>query len=182
MAVAVKPFTGEFVADRNHSSALFTVQHIKVSRFRASFADVEARLAADEEGLRLEGRARVDSISIVDPPELREHVVSGQDFFDAGEHPEIRFRSSRLDFGDDGSVRVLGDLELRGITRPIEASGTYRLPVTDPFGAMRAAIELAATIDRREWGFGWQMPLPDGDDALGWEVELDVRLELVQER
>ena len=182
MAVAVKPFKGELVADRNHSSALFTVQHIKVSRFRASFADIDARLAADEEGMRLEGRARVDSISIADPPELREHVVSGQDFFDAGEHPEIRFRSSRLDFGDDGTVRVLGDLELRGVTRPIEASGTYRPPIADPFGATRAAIELAATIDRREWGFGWQMPLPDGGDALGWEVELDVRLELVQER
>ena len=181
MAVAVKPFTGEFVADRNHSSALFTVQHIKVSRFRASFADVDAHLAADEEGTRLEGRARVDSISIADPPELREHVVSGQDFFDAGEHPEIRFRSSRLDFGDDGSVRVLGDLELRGITHPIEASGTYRPPVADPYGATRAAIELAATIDRRGWGFGWQMPLPDGEDVLGWQVELDVRLELVQE-
>ena len=182
MAVTAQPFTGAFVADRSHSSVLFSVRHMKVSRFRASFADVDAHLAADEEGLRLAGRARVDSISIADPPELRKHVVSGQDFFDAGEHPEIRFRSSRLDFGDDGTVRVLGELELRGITRPIEATGNYRPPVADPFGATRAAIELAATIDRREWGSGWQMPLPDGDDALGWEVELDVRLELVQER
>jgi len=181
MAVAAQPFTGAFVADRNHSSVLFSVQHMKVSRFRASFADVEARLAADEQGLRLEGRARVDSISIADPPELREHVVSGQDFFDAGEHPEIRFRSSRVELGDDGNVRVVGELELRGVTRPIEAIGTYRPPVADPFGATRAAIELAATIDRREWGFGWQMPLPDGEDVLGWQVELDVRLELVQE-
>ena len=105
----------------------------------------------------------------------------GQDFFDAGEHPEIRFRSRRLNFGDDGAIRVAGELELRGITRPIEASGTYRLPVTDPYGANRGAIELAATIDRREWGFDWQIPLPDGDDVLDWEVELDVRLELVQE-
>jgi polyisoprenoid-binding protein YceI len=182
MAVAAQPFTGAFVADRNHSSVLFSVQHMKVSRFRASFADVEARLEADEEGARLEGRARVDSISIADPPELREHVLSGRDFFDADEHPEIRFRSSRVDFGDDGTVRVLGDLELRGIARPIEASGTYRPPVADPYGALRAAIELAATIDRRDWGFDWQMPLPDGADVLDWEVELDVRLELVQER
>jgi len=181
MAVAEHPFTGTFVADRNHSSALFSVVHMKVSRFRASFADVDARLAADEDGVFLEGRARVDSISIADPPELRDHVVLGQDFFDAGEHPEIRFRSRRLNFGDDGAIRVAGELELRGITRPIEASGTYRLPVTDPYGANRGAIELAATIDRREWGFDWQIPLPDGDDVLDWEVELDVRLELVQE-
>jgi len=30
-------------------------------------------------------------------------------------------------------------------------------------------------------GFDWQMALPDGDDVLAWQVELDVRLELVQE-
>ena len=181
MAVAAQPFTGAFVADRNHSSVLFSVRHMKVSRFRASFADVEARFAADEEGVRLEGRARVDSISIADPPELREHVVSGQDFFDAAEHPEIRFRSSRVDFGDDGAIRVAGELELRGLARPIEASGTYRQPVVDPYGTSRGAIELMTTIDRRDWGLDWQMPLPSGDDVLGWEVELDIRLELVQE-
>jgi hypothetical protein len=28
---------------------------------------------------------------------------------------------------------LLGDLELRGITHPIEASGTYRPPVADPY-------------------------------------------------
>ncbi len=181
MAVTAQPFTGAFVADRNHSSVLFSVRHMKVSRFRASFADVDARLAADEEGVRLVGRTRVDSISIADPPELREHVVSGQDFFDAAEHPELRFRSSRVDFGEEGAIHVTGELELRGVTRPVETSGTYRPPVVDPYGISRGAIELAATIDRRAWGFDWQMPLPDGDDVLGWEVELDVRLELVEE-
>jgi polyisoprenoid-binding protein YceI len=181
MAVVAQPFTGTFVADPNHSSAVFSVRHMKVSRFRASFADLDARFAADEEGVRLEGRARVDSISITDPPELREHVVSGADFFDAGQHPEIRFRSSRIELGDGGTIRVAGELELRGVSRPIEASGAYEPPVLDPYGASRAAIELAATIDRRNWGLAWQMPLPDGDDALGWDVELDVRLELIQE-
>jgi polyisoprenoid-binding protein YceI len=154
---------------------------MKVSRFRGSFADVDARLATEQNRVRLEGRARVDSISITDPPELREHVVSGGDFFHADEHPEIRFRSSRVDFDDEGTIRVSGELDLRGVSRPIEASGTYRPPVIDPYGASRGAIELATTIDRRDWGFDWQMPLPDGDDVLGWEVELDVRLELVQE-
>lgn len=181
MASVTQPLAGTFVADRNHSSVAFSVRHMTVSQFRASFADVEARFAADAGGARLEGRARVDSISITDPPELREHVVSGKDFFDAGEHPEIRFRSSRVELDDDGAIRVLGELELRGVARPISAYGTYRPPVTDPYGAGRAAIELATTIDRREWGLDWQMPLPDGDDVLGWDVELDVRLELVQE-
>lgn len=181
MAVATQPFRGTFVADPDHSSALFSVQHMKVSRFRASFADCAAHLAVDHQDVRLEGSVRVDSISIAEPPELREHVVSGKDFFNANRHPEIRFSSNRVDFGDGGAIRVDGELELRGVSRLIAASGSYRAPVADPYGASRGAIELTATIDRREWGFDWQMPLPDGDDVLGWEVELDIRLELVQE-
>jgi hypothetical protein len=44
---------------------------MKVSTFRASFGDVAARLIADASGLRLERAARVESISITDPPEFR---------------------------------------------------------------------------------------------------------------
>ena len=162
MAVTAQPFTGAFVADRSHSSVLFSVRHMKVSRFRASFADVDAHLAADEEGLRLAGRARVDSISIADPPELRKHVVSGQDFFDAGEHPEIRFRSSRLDFGDDGTVRVLGELAARltisrgGMTKLVdrlEQGGLLRREPTpnDRRGAYAVLTAAGEATLKRMW-------------------------------
>jgi hypothetical protein len=40
---------------------------------------------------------------------------------------------------------------------------------------------LTATLDRREWGMDWQMPLPKGGDVLGYDVELTVHLELIEE-
>jgi len=69
MAVTTAPLTGHFAADRTHSSFQFAVRHMKVSIFRASLGDVAARLIADASGLRLERAARVESISITDPPE-----------------------------------------------------------------------------------------------------------------
>ena len=94
---------------------------------------------------------------------------------------EITFRSYEVRLREDGEVLVLGLLTVKGISRPIAASGTYQLPVVDPFGATRAAMELHAVIDRREWGMGWQMPLPQGGEALGWEIELLAHLELVKQ-
>ena len=35
-------------------------------------------------------------------------------------------------------------------------------------------------IDRRDFGFDWQMELPGGGDALAYDVTLEVSLELVQ--
>ena len=58
--------------------------------------------------------------------------------------------------------------------------GTFAPPTMDPFGLSRAALELRATVDRRSWDLNWQLPLPDGSDALGWEVEITAHLELVQ--
>jgi len=181
VAVATQPFQGVFQADRDHSSFLFAVQHMKVSRFRASFRDVDARLVADGDGLRLEGAARVESISITNPPEFREHVVRGSDFFDADNHPAIAFRSERIDLREDGTLTLDGELTIKGVTRPIQASGRYQPPVDDPFGSVRAAIELSTTVDRRDWNMDWQMPLPKGGDVLGWDVELVVHLELIKQ-
>ena len=181
MTTATQELTGTFAADPYHSSFQFAVQHMEVSSFRATFGDVEARLEGGESGISLEGRARVASVSIAEPPEFREHVVNGEEFFDGGNHPEIVFRSTGVDLAADGGVVVDGELEIRGITRPVIATGTYRAPVDDPYGASRTAMELHTVIDRRDWDMSWQMPLPAGGDALGYEVEITVNLELVKQ-
>jgi polyisoprenoid-binding protein YceI len=180
MTTTTRGLDGSFTADPHHSSLVFAVQHMKVSSFRATFGDVEARLQGGESGLSLEGRARVASVSITNPPAFREHVVNGEDFFDAGNHPEVVFRSTRVELAEDGGVAVYGELEIKGIAKPVTATGTYHAPVEDAFGATRTAIGLHTVIDRRDWDMNWQMPLPAGGDALGYEVEISVSLELVK--
>ena len=181
MAVATKELTGTFVADPTHSTFAFAVKHMKVSTFRASFDDVDATLTAGESGVALEGRARVESVSIKNPPEFREHVVNSAEFFDGGNHPEIVFRSSDVELAEDGTARAEGELEIKGIAKPVTATGTHEAPIEDPYGLRRTALELTATVDRREWGMDWQMPLPKGGDVLGYDVEITVHLELVEQ-
>ncbi len=177
MSTATQPLTGTFVADPVHSSFQFAVKHMKVATFRAGFDDVVASLA---DGV-LEGRAKVESVSVRTPPELREHLVNSPDFFDAGNHPEIVFRSSDLALREDGTATVEGELTIKGITRPVSATGTYQEPVEDPYGGTRTALELTATLDRRDWEMNWQAPLPSGGDVLAWDVTLSVNLELVRQ-
>ena len=92
----------------------------------------------------------------------------------------IGFRSTSVELGDDGSANVSGELVIRGVSRPVSASGTFVPPTTDPFGLSRGGLELRATVDRRNWGLNWQVPLPDGSNALGWDVEITAHLELVR--
>jgi polyisoprenoid-binding protein YceI len=179
MGVATQ-FGAAFAADPVHSSVAFAVRHMGLSDFRGSFRGVRARLTATDAGLSLEGAVRVESISIDDPPEFRAHVVRGGDFFEADRHAELSFVSDEVKLGPDARVEVVGALTMKGVTRRVVASGTYSPPVDDPFGARRAALELRAVVDRREWGLDWQRPLPSGGDALGWTVEVTAHLELVE--
>jgi polyisoprenoid-binding protein YceI len=87
-------------------------------------------------------------------------VVHSADFFEADAHPLIVFRSTDIELGDDRSAVVSGELELRGVSRPVTATGTYSPTITDPFGVSRAALQLRATIDRRDWGRLAVVPSP----------------------
>jgi polyisoprenoid-binding protein YceI len=180
MAIATQSFNGAYELDTSHSTVQFAVRHLELSTFRASFSDLSATLSANDDGIAIEARVGVESVSIVDPPEFREHVVRGGDFFDACAYPAITFRSTDVVLGDDGAATVTGDLTIRGVSHEVVARGTYRPRAQDPFGLFRVGLELRATVDRRAFGMDWQLPLPSGGDALGWDVELTAQLELVE--
>jgi polyisoprenoid-binding protein YceI len=178
-AVAAQPFSGTYRAQPVPSSFAFAVRHSGVFWYRGSLEDVAATLRADGDGLALEGSARVDSISVVEPAAMRASVL-GPEFFDAERHPEITFRSTAIRLDGDGRAEVDGELTIRGVTRPVTASGHYAPPRRAAFGEV-AGLQLQTRFDRREFGFDWQMQLPGGGDAVGWDVQVDIDLLLLPE-
>jgi polyisoprenoid-binding protein YceI len=178
-SVAAEPFSGTYRAQPVVSSFAFAVRHSGVFWYRGSLSDVKATLRGGGDTLELEGSARVDSISLVEPAALREHLL-GPEFFDAEQHPEITFRSTAVRLADDDRAEVDGELTIRGVTRPVTASGRYARPRQVSFGEV-AGLELHASFDRREFGFEWQTKLPGGGDAVSWDVKVDIDLLLVRE-
>ena len=178
-AIAVQPFSGTYLALTEPSTFAFAVRHSGVFWYRGSLSDVAATLRAGGDGLTLEGSARVDSISVVEPAAMRASVL-GPEFFDAERHPEITFRSTELHLDDDGLAALDGELTIRGVTRPVTATGHYSPPRPTSYGEV-AGLQLKTSFDRREFGFDWQMELPGGGVAVGWDVEVDIDLLLIRE-
>jgi len=178
MTTATTPFAGTFDADPVHSSFNFAVRYQGVSLFRGALEDVAATLTADEQGARLEGTAKVESISIRTPEQFRAHVLSDE-FFAAETHPEITFTSTDVQLDEDGTAKLEGELTIKGITKPVTAAGTWTAPEADAFGGTRGHLNLEAVVDRTEFGMHWNMPLPAGGNALANEVTLTVDASLV---
>jgi polyisoprenoid-binding protein YceI len=166
--------TGTYGLDPIHSSIGFGVKYNKLATFRSSFDKVDAQLA---DGV-LTGTADASSI-VIDEPNFKGHLMTG-DFFDVEKTPTITFRSTDIRAAEDGSVEVDGELTIRGVTKPVTAKGTYAAG-SDAFGNERVAFELETTVDRRDFGIVWQNQLPDGSDALAYDVTITADLQLVKQ-
>jgi polyisoprenoid-binding protein YceI len=177
MTTATTPLLGgTYNADPVHSSFGFAVRYQGVSIFKGTLSEVAATLADG----RLEGTAAVESISIRTPDQFRQHVLSAE-FFDAANHPEVTFASTDLDLREDGTATVRGELTIKGITRPVEAVGTWTAPAPDAFGSTRGHLNLEAIVDRTEFDMNWNMPLPSGGNVLANDVTLTVELSLIEQ-
>jgi polyisoprenoid-binding protein YceI len=169
---------GSWTVDPVHSSVAFAVTHNGVTTFRSGFDRYQARLTGGEQP-RLEGAVEVESIRIEEEM-LKGHLLSPE-FFDVQRFPQLRFSSSELSVGEDGSLKIRGELEIHGETREVEASGRFAQLGEDLAGKERVGLSIEATVDRRDFGLDWQAQLPSGGEVLDYAVTINVDLELVGE-
>jgi polyisoprenoid-binding protein YceI len=169
---------GTWVVDPVHSSIGFAVTHNGVTTFRSGFELYDARLSGGDNP-RLEGSVEVAGVQI-DEEMLKGHLLSPE-FFDVQRFPRLRFTSSELSVGEDGALRILGELEIHGEKRKVEAGGRFAHLGGDLAGSERVGLSLDATVDRRDFGLDWQARLPSGGEVLDYAVTISVELELVAE-
>jgi len=170
-APASLPSTGTWNIDGVHSTVNVSVPHNIIATFRAQMFGISGSL---EDGV-LSGTVPVEGLQI-GLPIFKEHLL-GEGFLDAANNPQLSFRSSDIHAHEDGTVHLNGELTIRGVTKPISASGTVAGPieVTRPDGnkVEVLALELSTTVDRREYGL-------EVSAGAGWDVTIDVSLQLVK--
>jgi polyisoprenoid-binding protein YceI len=165
--------TGTWNLDPVHSSIGFAIRYSGVGTFRGTFEDFDAKLVDG----RLEGTVEVTSVK-VDDETLSGHLQT-PDFFDAEQYPELRFVSKTIE-RDGDRVSIQGDLTLRGVTHPVEITGTVTGPLENAYGQLRTGFDLETTVNRQDYGITWNMELPGGGQALGDDVVITANLALVQ--
>jgi polyisoprenoid-binding protein YceI len=177
MSITETPtLTGTWRIDPVHSSVGFEVAYM-AGTFKGEFHDVAAELVVEGGRARLEGSAKVASVDVKDE-NLSAHLQS-PDFFDAERNPELRFTADNIDLsGNEISVR--GEITIKGVTHPVEVTGTATAPLADPYGNERIGLQLTAAVDRTDFGVNWNTPLPSGEQALADQVRIVTDLQLVK--
>lgn len=92
----------------------------------------------------------------------------------------MRFVSKRASKTADGSIRLVGDLTIRDVTREVTFDlGQPSPAVKDPWGNQRVGASATAVIDRTEFGLKWNQALEAGGLLVGEEVRITLNIQLV---
>lgn len=166
--------TSSWVIDPAHTDVLFTATHMMVTRVRGKFTEVAGRLALDEEDpTRSTAEVSIKAASVDTGVAPRDEHLRSADFFDVANHPEITFRSRAIERRGDSAYRVVGDLTIKGVTRPVEFDVTVLGFYRSMKGARRVGFAGSTTINREDWGLTWNVAL----EAGGWLVGKEIRIE-----
>jgi polyisoprenoid-binding protein YceI len=170
---------GSYTIDPSHSSVGFEVRHMGIATVRGAFRRFDGTIDATGDTPVLNGTVEVASIDTGE--EQRDAHLKAPDFFDADQYPQITFATTALDTTEDGRVRLAGEVTIKGVTKPLELTGSAADGGTDPWGKERVGFEVDGAIDRREFGLTWNQTLPNGNVLVSNEVKLLISVSAVKE-
>ena len=168
--------------DLVHSSIGFTVRHLVVSKVRGRFTRWSGTIRMDENDLtRTQVDIAIEPASVDTGVGQRDNHLRSPDFFDAEKHTTMAFKSTRVEQAKDGALKLVGDLTMHGVTRPVtlevEQAGTQK----DPWGGLRAGFSARASLDRKDFGLTWNQLLETGGVVVGEKVDIDIEVEAVKQ-
>lgn len=169
---------GVWAIDPAHSEVSFTVRHLMVSKVRGTFRTFSGELKVAENLLDSSATATIDLNSIDTNEPNRDAHLRSADFFEVEKYPAMTFSSTAIRPDGDDYVLV-GDLSLKGVTKPVELKLEFHGVGSDPWGGTRAGFSAETEISRAEFGVDIQLPLDGGGVVVGDKVKVVLEIEAV---
>jgi polyisoprenoid-binding protein YceI len=164
--------------DRSHSEVGFAVKHLVVSTVKGSFKDFSGEIDFDPKSVeKSKFAAKIKAASVYTNDEKRDEHLRNEDFFFTQKHPDISFKSTKVEGSKPEGFKVHGDLTMRGVTKPVVLDVTYNGEVKDPWGNTKAGFTAVTKINRKDFGIVWNKTLDAGGLTVGEEVTIQLEIE-----
>ena len=181
LALPASAGTTTYQIDPRHSSAGFGVTHLMISTVRGEFHGVTGTVVVDDTDISKSSVSVTIDTTTVDTrePDRDKHLKS-EAFFDVAKYPTITFQSTRVERNNDGSLKVTGDLTIRGVTKAaVLTANLPKAPIKDPWGLQRTATSASTRINRQDFGVAWNQKLDSGGVVVGDDVNITLDVEMI---
>jgi polyisoprenoid-binding protein YceI len=168
--------------DPMHSEIQFKVKHLMITTVTGYFKKFDLEVVTESDDFntasRIEFTADIDSIETNN--EQRDTHLKSADFFDAGNHSQLKFVGNKYE-GSGDDAKLHGDLTIRGVTKPITVNVEFGGTVVDPYGQTKAGFTVSGKISRKEFGLVWGAVTEAGQVVVSDDIRLQCEIQLVKQ-
>lgn len=156
--------------DNAHSTVTYKIRHL-LTNFTGSFSTVAGTIEFDPENPAAGSVEVTIPVSSVETHnEKRNGHLQSEDFFDAANHPNLTFKSTKFVQAEDG-LKVEGILNMRGVDKPVTLDVDFLGTMGDVAG-----FSASTKLNRQDWGINWNKALDNGS-LLGDDVTIQIEIE-----
>jgi polyisoprenoid-binding protein YceI len=168
--------------DSSRSGIHFAVRHLVLSKTRGRFSRWRGTLMVpDGDFSRATVDVVIDAASIDTGVVRRDDHLRSADYLDVNRYPNIIFSARHVSAERDGSLRVVGALTIRDVTRDVSLTAVPNGRTLEPWGKQRVGFSAKAAIDRRDFGFTGNPALDTGGLVVGQRIEVEIEVEAVKQ-
>lgn len=171
----------KYVNDPSHTSIGFAIRHLVINKVKGYFHDRSATFNFDEQDISRSSASAVIQVASIDTGvEQRDSDLRSPNFFDVKKYPTITFQSKRFEKRGEKEYVVIGTLTMHGVSKEIHMSFTIVGKMKDPWGKIRIGIESEFTLNRLDYGVGWNKKTADGGLVVGHTVDIEMNFEMIK--
>ena len=168
--------------DPFHTQVEFAAKHLGMMTVRGHFADVTAtgNIYPDKpEASSVE--ITIQTASIRTHNEKRDNDLRSSNLLEVDKYPTITFKSIRIEPTGQDRYTMIGDLTIKGNTRPVTLKVVKYGEFNDPMMGHRIGYSAEGRINRKEYGLTFNMML-DGKWVVSDDVQILIEGEFVEKK
>ena len=172
-SLAAPAFAADYTLDPTHTHVAFKVDHLGFSHVLGYFGSVAGTLSFDPakvDASKLDVTIQADSLNTLFAQ--RDTDLKGADWLDTAEFPTITYVGKTFTKTDDTHGTVVGDMTIRGVSKPVTLNVTLNKAGQHPMTKDEAVgFDATGTFKRSDFGIKTYLPY------IGDEISLDISTE-----
>jgi polyisoprenoid-binding protein YceI len=170
----------EWRIDPSHSAANFSVRHNVVSTVRGQLGRVSGTIQYDGRNISsITADVSIDVAGINTQNQNRDDHLRTNDFFDVEGHPNMTFKSKRVEPGTNGGFKLVGDLTIRGNMKEVVLDVDPPAAIVKTARDVRTGTSATTKISRKEFGILWNRMI-ETLPVVGDEVSITIDLQVIR--
>ena len=161
-----------YVTDPNHTFARFSYSHLGYSTQLSRFDKVSGKIIIDPIAKTGSADITIDTRSVsTGSAQFNEHI-QGPEFLDTATYPTATFKADTIKFNGDTPDELVGNLTLKGITKPVILKVTSYKCMPHPMVKKDACGDDAVVhLKRTDFNMGKYAPYVGDDVTVTVSVE-----------